>query len=461
MLTKKPAEERGEKIQILTRKKIYKEQKEMGPPTDVFEGMAEGFLVVLYLALAAAEGGPRILRVIDSRRRIIVQRSAAYFAHVAYAAPQAAASSSVGGGGGGPNMSGNLNMSGGQQQQHLTRGGSATSSGQLPSPSNSSHLNLGSGRRTPRRYSSNVAPPQQNLPPLLSDNRFLLGVCALAAGILRSSFGLCVLLFWDNSPHSASITESNAVTDSITMPLAWLTYCLAISVLFCHRDLMAKLQQATAVRAPSDIGGGLGGIVTTGGLSSEQQQQRPASSTSNLSTGNDNNNVARDSGSALANDNFSNNTENDNNNNNILDQLTCGCTCCTDLSSFVTKYRAVFAMIFVGMLLVAGQVLEDEKFLTGELGEYVSSGISYVLFVLSLVSFVEALMKLRNFGRMSQRVIVAIGVLMVYCVVRGTVVIGPVQGQMCHKGPGSYWRCAWTFSAIDAIGLLLSSLILP
>ena len=130
---------------------------------------------------------------------------------------------------------------------------------------------------------------------------------------------------------------------------------------------------------------------------------------------------------------------------------------------FIRPYRAVLTMSLVGFILAAAFVIEliTENV---KVSEYCSPVISIFLGLWSLYSTVESYIRLRFFGAASRRVIVAILILTIYLLVRGIVILPPVQDKLCAEdddGVHDYWRCFFAYSSVDALGMFISLIVLP
>ena len=405
----------------------------MSGPTTAVEAVAHGAIALLFLGLAGLEGSPRVMRVLDSRRTIFVRRTAQYFAAQSYG-PGAGVGA---GAASGHALAGHQN----HHQQQRRPGGSSPATG--PSPTSSGSLHALSPRRTSSlgSQSQKPAPAPGETPSLLTDNRFLLGCVALLVGLARGTFMLSVLLL-SGSGAASAMTGQGLASDLISLPMACLSYSLVIAVLWAHRDLMSRIRRAhaTGLLDPLQTGGG--------GRSSADMEAAPTNSTSTL---------AVDVGGAVAVD--------------VQGGVAgasaggqpcggcCGAGCCTRLwRGVVVPYRAVLSMLLVAALMVAGMAVEETR--GGDFTEYLSPAISLVLAGWGFVATVESYLTLRFLGTASRRVIVAILTLTAYLIARGIYVVPPVQGKVC-SAQGDYWQCLFAYSAVDAVGMLLSIAILP
>lgn len=474
------------------------------------QAAATSIIAILFFFITVLEGSPRILRVIDSRRQIVVRRTAQYFATQNY----------------------------NTQQQH-----------QPQTPKSQSNLGSGnnnSGTNTPRRTSSMGSAAQRQagnleLPSLLTDNRFILGVVAATVGVLRSAYVLSVLMMNQtgsssdqsttespslmSSSSSSSFSDHNAqnrhcryvdpfhnsmfvsasasskspptdvlagetvVSDLITAPLAVLSYSLVLAVLFAHRELMTKIRKAYDPNpppsdhpefprnpSPSSV---VPPVVVVARRSSATNLNTHSSTNSNAASSSSQGNLSRtespgtaintnqngSSGSAVA----SSATFAIDPNPLIPPPVESSSSSCLEsdfYQKFVRPYRTLLSIAFVALILAAAFVIEA---VTQDVNviEICSPAVSILLGIWSFYSTVESYVRLRFFGAASRRVIVAILILTIYLLVRGIIILPPIQEKLCatnnddESGGNNYWRCFFPYMIVDSLGMLISLLVLP
>lgn len=165
------------------------------------------------------------------------------------------------------------------------------------------------------------------------------------------------------------------------------------------------------------------------------------------------------------------NNNNNNNNNSKIDNSQ-KIFSLVEVFECLRPFRAPFTIALMFCIIAASvigswvQHLNSHEDAAKLQPAIVSSVISFCLMLWSIYSSVESIIVMRRIGIAAHRVAIAIGVMAIFLLVRGMLILPPVQSQMCGEtdgedGTSSFWRCSFTYNFIDCAGIALILQILP
>ncbi len=294
-----------------------------------------------------------------------------------------------------------------------------------------------------------------------SDNRFLFGAAAVAVGVLRGTYVFMVLMLSnkENQRDNESISGDNLVSDTVTAPLAVLFYSLCSSILWALRDLLLRIRMSMNVMSPG--GTQSPGLMSTPGLTPAKLGNIAASNSTetNTVTSSDDLPNAKSAGGGAAAVNMMDTSS-------APDTPPCYATLLARLQPFAAVITSLLIMIVtVVTLSVAWGIKhrDGDDLTVRKFPAAVSSSISFCLMLWCVSLTIQAINTLKAVGVAAHRVVVAFVVMTIFLMLRGLLIMPPVQNSICGHNAGAegFWQCTWTYSMIDAGGVGVVLVLLP
>lgn len=272
---------------------------------------------------------------------------------------------------------------------------------------------------------------------ILSDNRLLFGACAVLVGVLRASYILMIVYI----KGTTNITGDNLTADTFTAPLAWLFYSLTSSILWALRDLLARVRSSIDFSSSSTAQSSMSNSPVQGLTPQRLGQNGLGSALNSAGT--------VESGEA----------------GGIGDAPSCVDSLATTLKPFSAVVTSMIIFICIAVSL-SGAWISKEKHAGDEtasrLSVITSSVISFALFFWSVSSTAQAISLLRSVGIAAHKVVFAFVAMSIFLLVRGIIILPPVQEAMCgERGVDRFWSCTFFYGFWDAAGIAIILSLLP